>query len=566
MIIRKNYPTKLIRIFLFCTTAFILSNCQKETLDADLMADSAKLPASAALKSQMLASSNLSMVTSSSYYLENSLPSGYVKDGSRDYTTVIQAAILKYPNIVFPAFPILINDDGLTVPSNRVVTFLEGSELRMKPNSQAGYGMLTMRNATNVTLVNPVLKGDRYKHTGTSGEWGMGISIYGGSNITVLSPEAREMWGDGIYVGVENGIIPRNITIKNAVLEYNRRDGITIVAADGLKLESPYAAFSNGTKPMAGIAFEPNNSKAEIKNVVITNPRTEGNAGHGMFVDFGNLMGGGQKTVGVTVHNHTDVKSKVGMTTMSRVSDGSSTIKGDLKFVNPVWGQNYSAIFTILYGSNDVHLTIENPIIKDLSNRQLTKDQTLSELMDLLNPKARDYTSINFTSIWPNMVTSIISPILSTSPTSSNTSAIFAVNAGGPAFTASNGITYQADKNFSGGSIFKVSEAIANTTSDALYQSERYGDFSYNIPVSDGTYEVTFLFAEIFHSASGKRRFDTFLEGVQSITDVDIYANVGAFSKYEVVKQVQVTDGTLNIKFDSDVDRAKISAFHVVKK
>ena len=549
------------RIFLFSATAFILSNCQKENLDNNL-SDTSPL-SSTIPKSQLLAASNLSMVTSSSYYIEKSLPSGYVKDGSRDYTTVIQAAILKYPNLVFPGFPILINDNGLNIPSNRTITFLEGSELRMKPTSQAGYGMLTMRNATNVNLVNPVLKGDRYKHLGTTGEWGMGISIYGGSNITVISPEAREMWGDGIYVGIENNVIPRNITIKNAILEYNRRDGITIVSADGLKLESPYAAFSNGTKPMAGIAFEPNNSRAEIKNVVITNPRTQENAGHGMFVDFGNLMGGGQKTVGVTVVNHTDIKSKVGMTTMSRVSDGTSTIKGDLKFVNPVWSQNYSAIFTILYGSNDVHLTVENPIIRDLNNRQLAKDETLTKLLALLNPKGRDFTTINFTSIWPNMVTSIISPILSTSP---STSAIFAVNAGGPAVTASNGITYQADKNFSGGNTFKTSEAIANTSSDALYQSERYGDFSYNIPVSDGTYEVTFLFSEIFHSASGKRRFDTFMEGVQSITDLDIYGNVGAFSKYEVVKQVQVTDGTLNIKFDSDIDNAKLSALHVIKK
>jgi len=553
---KKDLFKKLLTFSGLITITFFFSQCKKDD-QTSIVSENRVDPEMAVMSTS---------IPADAYYIEKSLPSGYVKDGSRDYTTLLQSAILKYPNIVFPAFPILINDNGLTIPSNRNIIFLDGSELRMKPTSQAGYGMLTMRNATNVTLTNPVLKGDRYKHTGTTGEWGMGISIYGGSNITVLSPEAREMWGDGIYVGVENGIIPKNITIKDAILEYNRRDGITIVAIDGLKLERPYAAFSNGTKPMAGIAFEPNNSKAEIKNVLITNPRTEGNAGHGMFVDFGNLMGGGQKTVDVTVLNHTDVKSKIGMTTMSRVSDGSSTIKGDLKFVNPVWGQNTDkAIFTILYGANDVRLTMENPIVKNINNTQLSKDATYTLLASLVNPKARDYTSITFTSIWPNMtLTGALTPI-ATVPTVSNKVA-FAVNVGGSAFTASNGISYQADKSFSGGYLYKNSNAIANTSDDILFQSERYGTFGYSVPVTNGTYEVTLRFAEIFQSSAGKRQFDTLIEGNEVVSNLDIYKSVGKNVPMDIVKTITVTDGILNLNFRKDIDNPKLSAFHVIAK
>jgi len=87
---------------------------------------------------------------------------------------------------------------------------------------------------------------------------------------------------------------------------------MTITGIDGLLLESPYAGFSNGTMPMAGIAFKPNVIYAEIKNVVINNPQPQDN-GTGMFVDFGNLMGGGQKRVDVTITNHTDLRSGIGI-------------------------------------------------------------------------------------------------------------------------------------------------------------------------------------------------------------------------------------------------------------
>lgn len=340
--------------------------------------------------------------TLGSVLLTDYLPRNFVRDGSIDYTSFIQIALIKNPNIVFPDFPVLINDSGLEIPSDRTLTFLKGSELRMKPSSKRGYDMLKMRNAHNVKLINPVLIGDRYRHLGREGEWGMGISINGGSNITVLDPIVREMWGDGIYIGPQNGVIPRNITIKNAILTYNRRDGISIIAVDGLLLDSPYAAFSNGTLPMGGIVIEPDNNSDEIKNVLIVNPRTQENVGTGILVDFGNLMGGGQKKVSVTVLNHYDLKSKRGVKAMSRVSDGTSTIKGDLKFVNPRWYNNSeTAIFTILFGLNDVRLTIENPLIRDSNNSQLSKKETLNYLTYKNRINRDAWHEIRFSTGWP---------------------------------------------------------------------------------------------------------------------------------------------------------------------
>jgi hypothetical protein len=62
-----------------------------------------------------------------------------------------------------------------------------------------------------------------------------------------------------------------------------------------------------------------------------------------------------------------------------------------------------------------------------------------------------------------------------------------AVNSGGSSVSA-GGVAYLADQYFSGGLTYQVTSAIGNTVNDALYQSERYGTFSYALPVVNGSY------------------------------------------------------------------------------
>jgi len=338
-------------------------------------------------------------VNQKSVYLKDFLPFNFVKDASEDYSLIIQNVVSRNRNIIFPNFPLLINDKGISIPSNTTITFLTGSELRLKPSSKPGYNILHIRGVSNVTLYNPVIIGDRYTHLKpTGGEWGMGIGIYGSNNISIVAPKISNCWGDGIYIGTENGENCKNVSIKQAVIKYNRRNGISVIGVERLRLEDSYSAFNNGVLPMSGIDIEPNSPSNEIKDVIIKNLRTEQNPGSGVQIDLGNLMGGGQKKVEITVINHSDVKSKVGMIAMSRVSDGHSTLRGNINVINPSWSQNIDkALFTILYGANDVRLTIANPMIRKYdNNKQLSKAETLKHLKTLLNPKARDHTTIAF--------------------------------------------------------------------------------------------------------------------------------------------------------------------------
>jgi hypothetical protein len=143
---------------------------------------------------------------------------------------------------------------------------------------------------------------------------------------------------------------------------------------------------------------------------------------------------------------------------------------------------------------------------------------------------------------------------------------VFAVNAGGAAYTGSDGVAYAADKNFTGGTTAVVTSAISGTSDAALYQSERWGASSYSIPnLASGKYEIVFKFAETYWTSANARKFDVVAEGQTVISQLDVFAAAGGMNKaYDVTKFVDVTDGTLNISFtNASVDQPKICAFVV---
>jgi hypothetical protein len=140
---------------------------------------------------------------------------------------------------------------------------------------------------------------------------------------------------------------------------------------------------------------------------------------------------------------------------------------------------------------------------------------------------------------------------------------VFAVNAGGPEYVDSEGTLYEADTLFSGGRTATHAAPIADTEDDTLYHSERYGDFTYAVALPNGDYVVTLRFAEIYWSEAGRRSFDVDIEGTQIVRDLDLVAEVGPKTAYDVTIPVQVTDEELNITFHTDRNNAKISAIVV---
>ncbi len=153
-----------------------------------------------------------------------------------------------------------------------------------------------------------------------------------------------------------------------------------------------------------------------------------------------------------------------------------------------------------------------------------------------------------------------VSAIVVTPP---STSTGFADNAGGGQYTSQSGVVYKADTDYTGGTAASTTAAITGSSDPALYQTERYGNFSYNMPLANGNYTVTLKFAEIYWTAAGKRVFNVSMQGTQVITNLDIYSKVGKNAAYDVTIPVSVTNGMLNINFTTVVDNAKVSAIAV---
>ncbi|MGC9341220.1 MAG: InlB B-repeat-containing protein, partial [Bacteroidales bacterium] len=135
-----------------------------------------------------------------------------------------------------------------------------------------------------------------------------------------------------------------------------------------------------------------------------------------------------------------------------------------------------------------------------------------------------------------------------------------AINFGGLDFEATDGTSYTGNVT---GATYSTTASIEGTEDDILYQSERYGNFSIDIPVVNGSYKIVLMFAEIYHSSAGSRVFNVSIEGQQVISNLDIYAKVGENTAYNETYDMTITDGEINIVFESIINNAKISAIKI---
>ena len=140
---------------------------------------------------------------------------------------------------------------------------------------------------------------------------------------------------------------------------------------------------------------------------------------------------------------------------------------------------------------------------------------------------------------------------------------VYALNAGGSEVVA-DGITYHADAFFDGGTPHTVAPNISGAFHQDLFQSERYGTFRYEIPVTDATYDVNLHFAELYQSAANARLFHVDVEGESLLYNKDLFADVGAFTAYTVsLSDIAVSDGRLTIDLESVADNATICGFDI---
>jgi len=140
------------------------------------------------------------------------------------------------------------------------------------------------------------------------------------------------------------------------------------------------------------------------------------------------------------------------------------------------------------------------------------------------------------------------------------------VHSAGPVYTDSKGQTWAADTGYNGGNLWSNSSTVGGTTDSPLYQTCRWGVFSYAFPVPNGAYTVNLKFAEISRTAVGQRQFNVAINGAASLSNFDIVAAAGGpMLAIDKAFPVTVANGQILIQFTQGAaDMPLINAIEIV--
>ena len=138
-------------------------------------------------------------------------------------------------------------------------------------------------------------------------------------------------------------------------------------------------------------------------------------------------------------------------------------------------------------------------------------------------------------------------------------------------FTDSKGQFWQPDNYFMNGHLSKDPHPLLDSSDPDLFAGERFGHFTYAIPVdTGGTYTLILHFAEFYFSAPASgtngRLFKVMCNGQILLDNLDIFKEGGKF--HEVTKTFRhlkpTAQGKLNLTFEPIVNNATISGIEVL--
>lgn len=208
-------------------------------------------------------------------------------DGKTDDTASIQAAIDQVAGtggtVLVPDGVYMIDATArprLSLKDDMTLKLADGATLKAIPNDQKKSAVLMISGVADVAVIGGTLEGERDEHKGKGGGWGMGVHIsHGAERIVIAGVTARKMWGDGFYVSDASDVKFCGVTADG-----NRRQGLSIIEVDGLVVLNSVFKNTGGTRPGAGIDFEPDDRDQTITDVKIENSKFIDNAGPGILI------------------------------------------------------------------------------------------------------------------------------------------------------------------------------------------------------------------------------------------------------------------------------------------
>ncbi len=212
---------------------------------------------------------------------------------TEDVTDALQAALdSRAKTLLIPYMGEAWIVRPLRVHGDQTILFESGVLVLAKKGEFQGGGdsLFSASEADNITLrgygaVLRMRKKDYQNPPYKPAEWRMGIALRGCRNVTIEGLRIESSGGDGIYIDSDGkrGWC-ENITVRDVTCWDNHRQGISVISAQNLLVESCSLSGTGGTAPESGIDFEPDSPNQRMANCVVRNCLFENNRGNAAAV------------------------------------------------------------------------------------------------------------------------------------------------------------------------------------------------------------------------------------------------------------------------------------------
>ena len=167
-------------------------------------------------------------------------------------------------------YVVAANHHGMTIlPVSSNTEVIINGTITMLSNDYANYYILGLKGENIKLHGKGEIVGDKHTHTGTKGEWGMGVNLAKCKNVDIYDLTIRDCWGDCIYIGTES----TDVRINSCTLDHGRRQGISITSAGRVMIENCIISNVGGTAPEYAIDIAPNKNEI-IESVMIRNVKS----------------------------------------------------------------------------------------------------------------------------------------------------------------------------------------------------------------------------------------------------------------------------------------------------
>ena len=162
------------------------------------------------------------------------------------------------------------------IPGGKEIVFEEGAEVQAKAGAfkELRDALFNVIDAENVVIRGEGKGGilrmrkkdyqDRKKYK--LGEWRHCLNIMKSKNVRVENMDILSSGGDGVYLGIVNDAVVRNVRCED-----NHRQGISIIGGHNILIENSEFNRTKGTSPQSGLDIEPNNTDEPLSGIVVRN-------------------------------------------------------------------------------------------------------------------------------------------------------------------------------------------------------------------------------------------------------------------------------------------------------